>query len=418
MSRKKIQKIVLLVVCTLLLCFQTFAQQFVKHTISPGLIMAGYQGWFNTPDDGAGRGWYHYQKKGKFEPGFCKVDMWPDMSEYEKQYPTAFKFDDGSVATTFSSHDASTVKLHFKWMMEYGIDGVFLQRFVNEIKSTSGRNHFNKVLQNASKSALEYDRTICIMYDLSGMRSVDVDILIDDWKKLKEQYGFDKRARYSNYLMDGNRPVVAIWGVGFNDNRNYNLKDAIKLIQFLKSDEAGNCSVMLGIPTYWREQGSDCVKDANFLDVVRLADIIHPWFVGRYDYQNYDSFKRLIGEDRKWCDANKMKYMPVVFPGFSWYNMKPNETSDKIPRNKGNFFWKQIAGTIESGAEMIYVAMFDEIDEGTAIMKCAHKVPVGKSIFVSIEKEVPTDHYLWLTGIAGKMLRGEIPFSKTLPERK
>lgn len=67
---------------------------------------------------------------------------------------------------------------------------------------------------------------------------------------------------------------------------------------------------------------------------------------------------------------------------------------------------------------MLYVAMFDEIDEGTAIMKCAHKVPVGKSVFVPIEKEVPTDHYLWLTHQAAKILRGETPFSKTLPERK
>ncbi len=67
---------------------------------------------------------------------------------------------------------------------------------------------------------------------------------------------------------------------------------------------------------------------------------------------------------------------------------------------------------------MIYVAMFDEIDEGTAIMKCAHQVPVGESIFVPIEKEVPSDHWLWLTGEAGKMLRGEIPFTKKMPARK
>ena len=71
-----------------------------------------------------------------------------------------------------------------------------------------------------------------------------------------------------------------------------------------------------------------------------------------------------------WCKAEGISYAPTVWPGFSWYNLKDNEISNKIPRNKGEFFWKQIAGAMESGAEMIYVAMFDEIDEGTAIFKC------------------------------------------------
>ena len=67
---------------------------------------------------------------------------------------------------------------------------------------------------------------------------------------------------------------------------------------------------------------------------------------------------------------------------------------------------------------MIYIAMFDEVDEGTAIFKCSHTVPVAeKSIFVPYEKEIPSDHYLWLSGYAGKMLRGEVPFTKTIPER-
>ncbi len=63
--------------------------------------------------------------------------------------------------------------------------------------------------------------------------------------------------------------------------------------------------------------------------------------------------------------------------------MRPSDPFDAIPRNKGNFLWKQLAGAIESGANMIYVAMFDEIDEGTAIFKCAHEVPVGPSKFVN-----------------------------------
>lgn len=195
---------------------------FKKHTVSPGLVMAGYQGWFDATEDGAGRGWYHYSRNGRFEPGFCTIDLWPEMSEYEKQYKTAFKFENDTPATVYIPQDESSVRLHFKWMKDYGIDGVFMQRFVGEIKNESGRNHFNKVLQSASKAALDYDRTIAVMYDLSGMRSEDVDVVLADWKKLKEQYGYDNRKRYSNYLFDGNRPVVAVWGVGFNDKRRYN----------------------------------------------------------------------------------------------------------------------------------------------------------------------------------------------------
>ena len=65
---------------------------------------------------------------------------------------------------------------------------------------------------------------------------------------------------------------------------------------------------------------------------------------------------------------------------------------------------------------MIYVAMFDEIDEGTAIMKCGGPRPVGASPFVDLS-DVPTDHYLWLTGQIGRMLRGEIPATAELPKR-
>jgi glycoprotein endo-alpha-1,2-mannosidase len=60
---------------------------------------------------------------------------------------------------------------------------------------------------------------------------------------------------------------------------------------------------------------------------------------------------------------------------------------------------------------MIYVAMFDEIDEGTAIYKIAHDVPVGESKFVPLEAGLPSDYYLWLTGEAARMMKGgrELP---------
>ena len=80
------------------------------------LVMAGYQGWFNTPEDGAGLGWKHFEKEKEFKPGKCTIDLWPDVSEYEKTYETAFKLPDETPAKVFSSYDASTTDLHFKWM--------------------------------------------------------------------------------------------------------------------------------------------------------------------------------------------------------------------------------------------------------------------------------------------------------------
>ena len=64
---------------------------------------------------------------------------------------------------------------------------------------------------------------------------------------------------------------------------------------------------------------------------------------------------------------------------------------------------------------MIYVAMFDEVDEATAIFKCTNDVPsAGETQFVTYEG-LPADFYLRLTGAGGKLLRGEIPISDKLP---
>ncbi len=103
-----------------------------------------------------------------------------------------------------------------------------------------------------------------------------------------------------------------------------------------------------------------------------------PWFVGRYNETTYPKYQKLVEEDIQWAKKNQVDYAPLVFPGFSWGNLKGKDHNSFIPRNKGSFLWTQLMGAIRAGAEMIYVAMFDEIDEGTAIFKCAKKVPVGK----------------------------------------
>jgi hypothetical protein len=65
---------------------------------------------------------------------------------------------------------------------------------------------------------------------------------------------------------------------------------------------------------------------------------------------------------------------------------------------------------------MMYQAMFDEIDEATAIFKCTNDPPVGASTFVTYEG-LPSDQYLWLVGEGTRMVRGDIALSNTLPRR-
>jgi hypothetical protein len=65
---------------------------------------------------------------------------------------------------------------------------------------------------------------------------------------------------------------------------------------------------------------------------------------------------------------------------------------------------------------MIYVAMFDEVDEGTAIFKCTNNPPVGQSPFLTYEG-LPGDHYLWLTGQGGRLLRDERAMQDGVPVR-
>ena len=47
-----------------------------------GRVMAGYQGWFMTADDGSGMGWRHWAP-GTPTASNIDFDMWPDVREYD-----------------------------------------------------------------------------------------------------------------------------------------------------------------------------------------------------------------------------------------------------------------------------------------------------------------------------------------------
>jgi hypothetical protein len=431
----KIYKLLIIVIVFSNLCVngQSKHGENTLYKSYKGLVMAGYQGWFRADGDGSGNGWGHFGRNGKFDAENNTIDFWPDVSEYEKTYKTEFKHANGKAAEVFSSIDKSTTELHFKWMKEYGVDGVFMQRFFGV---TRGYKNSNKsqdiILRNAIEAAKKNERAIAVMYDLSGLKAngEDCSSVIEDWKMLVDELKVTNQGENQTYLHHNGKPLVAIWGVGFPDRSYDSRKIGVnRLIDFLKNDPVyGGCSVMLGVPTYFRELNKDCLPDPYLHDIIKSVDIVLPWMVQRFTplvHKPMDHIRDHVIEDIKWTKKYGIDYVPIAYPGFSWRNLSLGKKDlarytayGAIPRLGGRFYWDQMATLINAGAEMIYVAMFDEIDEGTAIMKVSDTPPNSdKSHFVDNDG-VPSDHYLWLTGLGAKMLRKEIPVSMIMPERQ
>jgi len=101
-------------------------------------------------------------------PQKYRLTCGPMFQNMKKTYPTGLRLVDGSVAKFFSSTDKSTVDLHFKWMKEYGLDGVFMQRFFSAARPGPQRSGGAEIIRNAFEAASKYERAIAIMYDLSG----------------------------------------------------------------------------------------------------------------------------------------------------------------------------------------------------------------------------------------------------------
>lgn len=387
-----------------------------------GKVVTGYQGWFAAEGDGSGMGWKHYGGS-RFAPGSITFDLWPDMSELDadEQYPTPFKYEDGSTATLFSSYNPKTVDRHFRWMKEYGIDAAMLQRFGVSLRSPGNYDFRTAVMENVRRAAERHDRSWAVMYDLSGFRADEVvPIITEDWKRLNDR---GEILTDQGYLHHQEQPLVAIWGVGFADGRAYGLEEAAALIDFFKNDpEYGGNAVMLGIPYHWRTQERDAVTDPELHDLLKTADILSPWAVGRYHSMAAAAEMipdRLAG-DIEWTQEHGLTYLPVIFPGFSWQNLERFRGRDsdlnRIPREDGRFLWLQALEALRAGSTALYVAMFDEVDEATAIFKGSNNPPVGESNFITYEG-LPSDHYLWLTGQIRALLRGEIPKSEDPPQR-
>jgi len=364
-------------------------------------ILIGYQGWFNTPSDGADVGWRHWSHSTSHGPtsNDAVFDLWPAMEEYvEKEDDPTLVYQHNNPVQFFSSYRKSTTQVHFRWLQQYSLDGVFLQRFLNEVESDPAFfKERNQVLLQVADNAQRFGRTFAVMYDLSGAKSESlVSDFQSDWWYLTHQLDITNR---TNYQFHNGKPVVAVWGLGFtghpgNYSQSYNIINWLQLNGFF---------VMGGTPFNWRDSSGD--SKPNFQGVYEKLDLISPWSVGRYDSMaRFNQLhKKVQIPDKRLTDSRKQGYAPVMWPGFSWSNLQKDPSLfNQIPRQGGDFFSGQADVLIPFKPTFIYIAMFDEVNESTAIMKAANSTEqlptTGNWLYLGYNsKPVPQDHYLKLT---------------------
>lgn len=383
-------------------------QKAIDFTTLDRKTMCGYQGWFRTPGDGTGDGWRHWSRNGRrITPQSLTFEMWPDMSEYsddEQHVAGDFTYENGSPAHLFSSANAKTVDRHFDWMKQYEIDGVFLQRFLVETKNPS----LDVVLKNVRAASARHGRAYALCYDLSGQRAENLyDTIVADWKKLVDE---QKVTQDKNYLHHRGKPVLFVWGF-FSDRFDAAL--AHKLIDFFQAEGPYGVTLIGGCQWHWRAE-----KNAAWAQAFRRFHVISPWNVGHVERVDGEKHAATHYWKDDMAEAKRagMQYFPVIYPGFGWRNLNgETAASADIPRLKGSFYWRQFYRAKELGAEMAYIAMFDEVDEATAIFKVTNSPP--KQAKFQTYEGLPTDWYLRLTQAGGKLLRGESPNSRTIPIR-
>jgi hypothetical protein len=369
-----------------------------------GKVTVGYQGWFACIGDGAPiNAWWHWSNNQSQAPSPTNngtLRAWPDMREYTRGYQTAYaNLGNGQPATLFSSYDQTTVNLHFLWMQQNNIDTAALQRF----NPNGGEGATRDAVAGRVRTAAETNgRKFYIMYDVTGWTNMQSEIKTDWTTKMSAH------AASSAYARQQGRPVVGIWGFGFNDNNHpWDAAACLDVVNWFKSQ---GCYVMGGVPREWRTGTGG--SRAGYSGVYHALNMLSPWMVGAISTigDSDSAYTNLTVPDQADCNANGVDYQPCVLPG----------DVGARQRVHGDFMWRQFYNMCRAGAQGIYISMYDEFNEGNQIVKTAESqafVPTNSGLLGLNEDGTAcsSDYYLRLTGDGGRMLKGQIALTATRP---
>jgi hypothetical protein len=397
------------------------AAQTVDATTMNNKVMAGYQGWFRAPGDkGENRGWAHWFNAQVPNANKLAFDTWPDMSELSKREKYAvpgFTYPDGSPAYLYSAQNYRTVLRHFQWMKQYGIDGVWLSEFCGYFPGGNAQRDSTTVLtimDNVQRAARATGRTWAFMWDMSsfGARTSKSDvynIIVNQWKKMVD----DGVATDPRYMHQNGKPVLLIWG--FFPSRPASQPDYMNpVIDFLLAPGKYQATLVGGVDNNWRTKGTP-----EFQAMLMRMQGLQPWSVGRrtkdpatgYSIQNTSEW---AGDIEK-CKANHVVFMPVFNSGTHIAGPPPIPPAGPIvPRRTGNYLWEQFVAASKTGViNSAFVAMFDEVNEGTQILKIDNHPPV-QAAFLTYDGAT-SDYYLRLVGVGAKLLKEHQPISPVIP---
>lgn len=368
-----------------------------------GKITVGYQGWFACKGDGSPiNAWWHWAQDWAQTPSTTNkaIVSWPDVRDYTNRYATNYaNLNNGQPAELFSQFNDQTVDVQFSWMKTYKIDVAALQRFnPNGIEGPIR----DAVTAKVKTAAEKYSVKFYIMYDVTGWTNMQSEIKTDYTNKMK-QY-----TQSPAYAKQNGKPVICIWGFGFNDNNHpWSAAACLDVINWFKDQ---GCYVIGGVPTHWLNQTSD--SRPGFLNTYKAFNMLSPWMVGRIgkaaDADNF--FTTVQTPDLDFCKKNGIDYQPCVLPG----DLQARQ------RAHGDFMWRQFYNMTRLGCQGIYISMFDEYNEGNQIAKTAEntgQVPAGSGFWALDEDGTActSDYYLRLTTDGGRMFKKEIALTAIRP---
>ncbi len=368
-----------------------------------GKISVGYQGWFACIGDGAPiDAWWHWSQNESQSPSPSNnnIKAWPDMREYLNWYQTAYaNTNDGDAAVLFSSYDQGTVNAHFRWMQQNGCDTAALQRFDPNGSEGPTRDAMAVKVRSAAET---YGRKFYIMYDVTGWTTMQPEIKTDWTSKMSAH------TASSAYAFQNGKPVVCIWGFGFNDsNHPWDAATCLDVVNWFKSQ---GVYLIGGVPREWRTGTGG--SRSGYSSVYHGFNMLSPWMVGAIGTaaDSDNAYTTYTVPDVADCAANGIDYQPCVLPG----DVSANQ------RAHGDFMWRQFYNMVRAGVQGIYISMFDEYGEGNQIAKTTETqqgVPAGSGLLAlnADGTACSSDYYLRLTADGGRMLKGQLALTATRP---